>query len=83
MLWYAGPAFGSGWVWLVEEDGNLSIDFSTNAENPEASGTGNPLLVYDVWEHAYYLDYQNLRPKYVETFVDQLINWDKVAERLG
>uniref|UniRef100_A0A061SAN1 Superoxide dismutase n=1 Tax=Tetraselmis sp. GSL018 TaxID=582737 RepID=A0A061SAN1_9CHLO len=78
-----GPAFGSGWVWLVEKDGKLEIQFTTNAENPVVLGTGNPLITYDVWEHAYYLDYQNARPSYVTTFVEKLVDWDAAAARLS
>jgi Fe-Mn family superoxide dismutase len=78
-----GPAFGSGWIWLVEKDGKLAIEFTKDAQNPLAAGTGKPLITYDVWEHAYYLDHQNLRPRYITTFMDNLVNWDKASERLG
>lgn len=67
--------FGSGWVWLVEQDGKLAIVKSANAETPLTSGA-KPLLVADVWEHAYYLDFQNRRPDFLASFVDNLINWD-------
>lgn len=74
--------FGSGWAWLVSDaNGKLSILKTPNAENPMASKTGNPLLTMDVWEHAYYLDVQNRRPAYIDTFVDNLIDWDAVAAR--
>jgi Fe-Mn family superoxide dismutase len=72
--------FGSGWAWLVVENGKLAIKKTPNAENPITSGA-KPILVMDVWEHAYYLDVQNRRPEYISTFVNELINWDKVAER--
>jgi Fe-Mn family superoxide dismutase len=67
--------FGSGWVWLVSDNGEPKIVSTPNAEMPAAPGV-TPLLVVDVWEHAYYLDYQNLRPVYVQTFFDKLVNWD-------
>lgn len=74
--------FGSGWVWLVVKDGKLSIMKTANADNPLVQGI-NHLLVADVWEHAYYLDYQNRRPDFLKTFLDKLVNWDYVAERLS
>ena len=67
--------FGSGWAWLVAEAGTLKIVKTGNAEVPLTKGQ-KPLLTIDVWEHAYYLDYQNLRAKYVETLIDKLLNWD-------
>eukprot|EP00238_Polyblepharides_amylifera_P012399 CAMPEP_0196580876 /NCGR_PEP_ID=MMETSP1081-20130531/31195_1 /TAXON_ID=36882 /ORGANISM="Pyramimonas amylifera, Strain CCMP720" /LENGTH=195 /DNA_ID=CAMNT_0041900897 /DNA_START=195 /DNA_END=782 /DNA_ORIENTATION=+ len=78
-----GPAFGSGWVWLVANGDKLEIQFTQNAENPLASGTGTPIVTYDVWEHAYYLDHQNLRPRYIKTFMENLVNWEIASERLG
>ncbi|MCC7405380.1 MAG: superoxide dismutase [Fe] [Bdellovibrionales bacterium] len=73
--------FGSGWAWLVKNpDGKLAITSTANAENPMTKGA-KPLLTCDVWEHAYYIDYRNARPKYVETFW-KLINWDFVAKNL-
>jgi len=69
--------FGSGWAWLVLKDDALKITKTTNADTPIAHGT-TPLLVVDVWEHAYYLDYQNRRPDYLNVFVENLINWDFV-----
>ena len=74
--------FGSGWVWLVKDNGGLKIVTSGNAETPLTNGQ-TPLLTCDVWEHAYYLDYQNLRPGYLSTFLDKLVNWDFVAGRLA
>ncbi len=75
--------FGSGWAWLcADADGKLSVVKTANAENPMTQGLV-PLITCDVWEHAYYLDYQNLRPKYVETFLKSLVNWDFAAANLG
>lgn len=74
--------FGSGWAWLVADNGDLKIVSTPNAEMPAAPGV-TPLLVVDVWEHAYYLDYQNLRPVYVQAFFDKLVNWDFVNENLA
>jgi Fe-Mn family superoxide dismutase len=72
--------FGSGWAWLVlDANRELRIVDTLNADNPLRSDQ-TPLLTIDVWEHAYYIDYRNLRKKYAETFVDNLINWDFVAE---
>jgi Fe-Mn family superoxide dismutase len=78
----AATLFGSGWAWLVEgQDGKLSIVQESNAGNPMLKGL-KPILTCDVWEHAYYIDYQNRRPDYIQQFW-QLVNWHKVAERLG
>lgn len=74
--------FGSGWAWLVlNVAGNLAIVTTGNAANPLRDGV-KPILTCDVWEHAYYLDFQNRRPDYVNAFW-QLVDWDKVAKRLG
>src|SRR6201996_3306662 len=73
--------FGSGWAWLVSKDGKLSIEKTPNAETPMAKGI-NCLLTVDVWEHAYYLDYQNARPKYLEAVLGKIINWEFAAENL-
>ena len=74
--------FGSGWAWLVSKDGRLSIEKTGNALDPMAMGI-NCLLCVDVWEHAYYLDYQNERPKYLESVLKKLLNWDFAAENLA
>jgi Fe-Mn family superoxide dismutase len=74
--------FGSGWAWLVEKGGKLEIMQSANADTPVAQGI-KPLLVVDVWEHAYYLDYQNRRPDFLQAFLDHLLNWDFVNANLG
>lgn len=74
--------FGSGWAWLVLDNGTLKVTKTPNAETPLTSGQ-IPLLTMDVWEHAYYLDYQNKRPAYMDTFVASLINWDFVAENFA
>jgi Fe-Mn family superoxide dismutase len=68
--------FGSGWTWLVKKaDGSVDIVNTGAAGNPLKSGEGKPLLTIDVWEHAYYIDYRNARPKFVETFLNNLANW--------
>ena len=73
--------FGSGWVWLsVDKDGKLVITQETNAANPVQKGL-KPLLTFDVWEHAYYIDYQNRRPDHLNALW-QIIDWDVVNERL-
>jgi len=74
--------FGSGWVWLVEDGGVLKILKTTNAENPLSQNKGAPLLVLDVWEHAYYLDYQNLRNDYLKMVIEKLINWEFAEKNL-
>ena len=66
--------FGSGWAWLVEDGGILKVMKTSNADTPVAYGL-KPLIVVDVWEHAYYLDYQNLRADFVDAFLNNLVNW--------
>jgi Fe-Mn family superoxide dismutase len=73
--------FGSGWAWLVLDGGELKIMSTPNAETPMTGGK-KALLTVDVWEHAYYLDFQNRRPDFVQTFLDHLVNWDFVAANL-
>jgi superoxide dismutase, Fe-Mn family len=74
--------FGSGWAWLVADDGTLKVRSTPNAVPPMVEGQ-TALLTCDVWEHAYYLDYQNRRPDFVQTFLDKLVNWEFVAECLA
>ncbi len=74
--------FGSGWTWLVADNGRLDIVQTSNADLPLLEDR-RALLVVDVWEHAYYLDYQNARAAYVEAFLDHLINWEFAAENLA
>jgi len=73
--------FGSGWAWLVLDGGTLKVTKTGNADNPLTSGQ-TPLLTMDVWEHAYYLDYQNKRPDYINTFLNHLVNWDFAAQNM-
>ncbi len=73
--------FGSGWAWLVIENGKLKVTKTGNAQTPITTNA-KPLMTMDVWEHAYYLDYQNARPSYIETFLEKLINWEFVAKNL-
>ncbi|MDE2489199.1 MAG: superoxide dismutase [Elusimicrobia bacterium] len=77
----AGGHFGSGWAWLVKDGAKLAVVATPNAENPLTKGQ-TPLLTIDVWEHAYYIDYRNARPKYVEAFWN-VIDWDFAAKNLG
>ena len=74
--------FGSGWAWLVLDGGQLKIVKTANADTPIAHGV-KPLLTIDVWEHAYYLDYQNRRPDYLTAVIGKLIDWDFVNANLG
>ncbi len=74
--------FGSGWAWLVAEGGQLKVVKTGNAEVPLTRGQ-TPLLTIDVWEHAYYLDWQNRRADYVNALIDKLLNWDFAAENLA
>lgn len=77
----AATRFGSGWAWLVDRDGHLEVLSTPNQDTPLELGL-KPLLGLDVWEHAYYLHYQNRRPDYIQAFFS-VVNWDKVASRLG
>ncbi len=72
----ATSQFGSGWAWLAEKDGKLLVLKTANADTPLAHGM-KPLITIDVWEHAYYLDYQNRRVDFVDAFLDHLVNWKK------
>ena len=74
--------FGSGWAWLVFEDGTLKTLNTINADSPLAHGQ-SALMTIDVWEHAYYLDYQNRRADYLATFLEHLVNWDFVASNFA
>jgi Fe-Mn family superoxide dismutase len=78
----ATTQFGSGWAWLVLEGDKLKVVKTANAENPLTKGA-KPLLTIDVWEHAYYLDFQNRRADYVNAVLDKLINWDFATDNLG
>lgn len=78
-----GGQFGSGWAWLVLKDGKLAITKTPNAETPITDAGVTPLLTMDVWEHAYYLDYQNSRPNYMASFLDNLVNWDFANQNLA
>lgn len=79
----ATTQFGSGWAWLSVKDGELHVSATPNQDNPlmpGIGGGGTPILGIDVWEHAYYLNYQNRRPDYINAFFN-VVNWDKVAEK--
>lgn len=78
----ATERFGSGWVWLVHEGGKLAVVHTANADVPAVQGR-KPLLVLDVWEHAYYLDYQERRADHVKAVIDKLLNWGFAADNLG
>ena len=78
----ATTQFGSGWAWLVDDGSKLDIVKTANADLPLKHGQ-KALLTIDVWEHAYYIDYRNARPNYINTFLDSLVNWDFVATNLG
>ncbi|NVI99092.1 superoxide dismutase [Myxococcus sp. AM001] len=77
----AATQFGSGWAWLVLEGGKLKVTKTGNADLPMKHGQ-KALLTIDVWEHAYYIDFRNARPKFIETFLTHLVNWDFVAQNL-
>ena len=74
--------FGSGWAWLVAKDGKVAVTSTPNQDNPLMDGSGTPLLGCDVWEHAYYLKYQNKRPDYIAAWWNT-VNWDAVAARFA
>jgi Fe-Mn family superoxide dismutase len=78
----ATTQFGSGWAWLVSDAGKLKVTKTANADLPMKSKQ-TALLTIDVWEHAYYIDYRNARPKWIETFLTSLVNWDFVAANLS
>jgi Fe-Mn family superoxide dismutase len=78
----ATAQFGSGWAWLVHDGGKLKVVKTGNAETP-LTGSSKPLLTIDVWEHAYYLDYQNRRADYVNALLEKLVNWEFAAENLA
>jgi len=76
--------FGSGWAWLViGADGKLKVTKTPNGANPLSTGEGQPILGCDVWEHAYYLDFRNVRPNYLANFLDKLVNWEVVADLMA
>lgn len=74
--------FASGWVWLVEKNGKLSVEQTHDAAT-YTTLSGNPLLVIDLWEHAYYLDHKNVRPNYLKDVIDNHLNWEFAAENFG
>ena len=78
----AKTQFGSGWAWLVEDGGKLKVTKTSNADLPLKHGQ-KALLTVDVWEHAYYIDYRNARPNYVDAFLKNLVNWDFAAKNHG
>lgn len=78
----ATSQFGSGWAWLVADGAKLKVIRTANADLPQTAGL-KPLLTIDVWEHAYYLDYQNRRADYVNALIDKLINWEFALQNLG
>ena len=74
--------FGSGWAWLAIKNGKLEVQKTPNGENPLMHGS-MPILGCDVWEHSYYIDYRNARPKYLEAWFDNLVNWEHVEKMMG
>lgn len=74
--------FGSGWAWLAINNGKLEVQKTPNGENPLMHGS-TPILGCDVWEHSYYIDYRNARPKYLEAWFDNLVNWEHVESLMG
>jgi superoxide dismutase, Fe-Mn family len=79
----AASQFGSGWAWLVDNNGQLEIWTTSNAKTPITEDGVKPLITLDVWEHAYYLDYQNGRPDFIRAFLDHLINWEFASSNLA
>jgi len=77
----AGTHFGSGWAWLVADGNALKVISTHDAEDPIHMGL-KPIITCDVWEHAYYIDYRNERPKFIDAFLDKLVNWDFAARQL-
>jgi Fe-Mn family superoxide dismutase len=77
----AKTQFGSGWAWLVQDGSKLKVTATANADLPLKHGQ-NALLTVDVWEHAYYIDYRNARPNYVDAFLKNLVNWEFAAKNL-
>jgi Fe-Mn family superoxide dismutase len=77
----AATQFGSGWAWLVSDGAKLQVVKTPNAETPITT-SAKPLITIDVWEHAYYLDYQNRRADYIKAFVEKLLNWDFAEKNL-
>lgn len=77
----AGDVFGSGWAWLVHDGGTLTLEGTPGGDSPFAAGK-TPLIGVDVWEHAYYLDYENRRAEHVKAVLDNIVNWDVVAGRM-
>jgi Fe-Mn family superoxide dismutase len=78
----AATRFGSGWAWLLVKDGELKVTSTPNQDNPLMDASGTPILGLDVWEHAYYLHYQNRRPEYIENWWN-VINWEEVSRRFA
>jgi Fe-Mn family superoxide dismutase len=76
--------FGSGWAWLIlDASGKLKVTKTPNGSNPIATGEGTPILGADVWEHAYYLDFRNVRPGYLDNFLNKLVNWEAVEDLMS
>ena len=75
--------FGSGWAWLVAKDGKLAVESTANADTPLGTTGVKPLLVIDVWEHAYYLDWQNQRAAYVKAVVEKHLDWSSASRRFA
>jgi Fe-Mn family superoxide dismutase len=78
----AVECFGSGWAWVADRGGKLEIFATSNADNPLTKGA-TPILTIDVWEHAYYVDYENRRPEFVGAVIDKMLNWEFAAKRLS